>query len=382
MRHWLTVFAHVILTVAAHGQSTRFRDPVFTTVQTFSNVAYGAATNPWTNVTTALLGDIYQPQSDTLAGRPAVVVIHGGGFTGGSKSEAHMVAVSHDLATRGYVVMSIDYRLAPTGTPASEGLALVAMEDAKAAVRYLRMNALSLQIDPSRIATLGGSAGAITALYVATHPSEGASGNPGWPSNVQVVISLWGMLFDVTLLDAGEPPLCLIHGTNDPVVPYAAALALQSRAALVGVPCVLHPLPGAAHAPWILFPQFRPVYVTFLYEHLTLGQLSGLAVRPGFASPGNLTLDSFGVSNDIIIPCVSLPAAPLLLPGLGTLLLDPVNFLSFTAPPLSPSSTIATAPFTLAVPAGLAGYTFAWQELQTKTSGELRLLTNAVLTSF
>lgn len=376
------VLTSVILTMALPAQVTRFRDPVFASVQTSINIAYGAAVNPWTNVPTTLRGDLYTPQGDSMLERPAVVVIHGGGFVSGSKSDTQIVGLSADLAQRGYVVLSIDYRLAPSGSAASEATALVAMEDAKAAVRWLRMNALSLHIDTNRIAALGSSAGAVTALYVATHPSEGNSGNPGWPSNVHVVVSLWGMLMNVNHLDAGEPPLCLIHGTNDPVVPYAAAVALHARATLVGVPCVLYPLQGAGHAPWNLGAQFRPVFVTFLYEHLELGQQSGLAVRPGFSSPGNLTLDSFGVGGDLVIPCVSLPAAPLALPGLGTLQLDPAAFLSFAAPPLPSGSTIMSVPLTLAVPAGLTGYTLAWQALQTKATGELRLLTNAALTSF
>ena len=90
-------------------------------------------------------------------------------------------------------------------------------------------------------------------------------------------------LRDVTQMDAGEAPLCIIHGTADTTVPYANALALDARATAVGIPHELNPLTGAGHAPWNLLPQFRPEFVAFLYEHLRLGQLSGLAARPGFS---------------------------------------------------------------------------------------------------
>ena len=82
---------------------------------------------------------------------PAVLCIHGGGFRAGNRESYDSLCVK--LAQHGYVAVTITYRLAPKYKfPA-------AVHDSKAAVRWLRANANTFNIDPARIGVTGGSAG-------------------------------------------------------------------------------------------------------------------------------------------------------------------------------------------------------------------------------
>ena len=89
---------------------------------------------------------------------PAVVCIHGGGFRAGDRKGYNDLCKR--LADRGYVAVTIDYRLAPKFQfPA-------AVHDCKSAVRWVRANANQYHVDPDRIAALGGSAGGHLALFL------------------------------------------------------------------------------------------------------------------------------------------------------------------------------------------------------------------------
>lgn len=94
--------------------------------------------------------DVYQPAKKGT-NRPAVVVVHGGGWTEGDKSL--FAQQSNQLAERGFVAFSINYRLAPAHPyPA-------AVDDVEAAVAWVRTHAKEYGVDPKRIGALGGSAG-------------------------------------------------------------------------------------------------------------------------------------------------------------------------------------------------------------------------------
>ncbi|MEO8628190.1 MAG: alpha/beta hydrolase, partial [Betaproteobacteria bacterium] len=98
----------------------------------------------------ALPADIYRP--DGAGPFPGVLMVHGGGWHEGKRK--HMGRFSKMLARRGYVVVNIDYRLAPQfHFPAQ-------IEDLREAVRWMRANAVSLKLDPMRIGAWGYSAGA------------------------------------------------------------------------------------------------------------------------------------------------------------------------------------------------------------------------------
>lgn len=90
-----------------------WRDPVFSRrqIKTLKNIEYGSAYNSKTDETQKLFMDAYLPPDDDRTERPLVVYIHGGGFTKGSRSTKNSVSALKAMARRGYVSVSIDYRL-------------------------------------------------------------------------------------------------------------------------------------------------------------------------------------------------------------------------------------------------------------------------------
>ena len=126
--------------------------------------------------------DVYEPKSDTgRSNRPAILAIHGGAWKGGDKVWGQQIAEA--LCPYGYVVFSINYRLA--GRPNATWPAQI--EDVQKALRYIRANADSFDIDPARIASLGMSAGGHLATMVALRD------DPAGPDGrVNVAINLDG----------------------------------------------------------------------------------------------------------------------------------------------------------------------------------------------
>jgi acetyl esterase/lipase len=119
---------------------------------------------------------------------PAVVCIHGGGFRAGDRKRWD--GLCKKLAERGYVAITVTYRLAPKYQfPA-------AVNDVKAAVRWLRANAEKYHVDPDRIAALGDSAGGHLAQFLGVTGDiaqfEGDGGNGGQSSGVTCVVNYYG----------------------------------------------------------------------------------------------------------------------------------------------------------------------------------------------
>ncbi|HSQ35052.1 MAG TPA: alpha/beta hydrolase [Candidatus Binatia bacterium] len=280
----LLALANIIIALAAGGCSReaegddllfpvgRYQDDVFAAVNISRDIAYGSAVDRSGNLQTLLL-DLYEPADDTVSRRAAIVWIHGGGFVSGSKATAPIVDLAQRYARKGYLTVSIDYRLATPAQFASEPWPVMrtAMFDAKAAVRWLRANAGSLRVDSGRIVAGGGSAGAFTALHAAYLEEEGDSGNPGFSSAIGAVIDFWGGMSDVSEMEAGEAPLVIIHGSLDQTVPFAYARQLESRAQAVGVAYDFHPLEGAGHSAWQFMEDYVAWITPFLYRHV-IGQ--------------------------------------------------------------------------------------------------------------
>jgi hypothetical protein len=210
----------------------RYLNEVFATYQLQSNIQFGQVSSK------TLFFDLYTGTGDTAKNRPLVIFIHGGGFKGGDKVSNFGTLVCGGLAKRGYVVASIDYRVAstiPTDTAHFEAM-LKALQDSKAAVRFFRKNASTYGVDATQIFATGSSAGSITALHLAYLDStevpkyvtwanvggsfEGTSGNPGYSSRIQGVISNWGAIGDTAWMKPGDVPAYFVHGTSDSTVFY------------------------------------------------------------------------------------------------------------------------------------------------------------------
>ena len=158
---------------------------------TEDNITYGKAGD------TELKLDLARPQGDGPF--PAIVFIHGGGWCEGNRQGYR--GQIQEAARRGYVAVTIDYRLmkfdrAKKETTTATTIFPAQIHDAKAAVRWVRANAQKYHVDPNRIGVTGGSAGGHLSLLVgladASAGLEGNSGNPDQSSGVQAVVNTFG----------------------------------------------------------------------------------------------------------------------------------------------------------------------------------------------
>lgn len=247
----------------------RYRDEVFTGVTRTNDVAYGNAVDQ-NGVPTTLRLDVYEPTNDPVEARPAIVWVHGGGFSGGTKTSPELVEQANLFARKGYVNVSITYRLWPGGcfpiTAQCVQAIVDAKHDAQAAVRFLRANADTYGVDPDRIAIAGTSAGAITALNVGYGPEDvGNSGNPGFPSTVRGAVSLSGAAI-VTGPNAGEAKALLFHGTADPLVSYQWAVDTVDKAEAADLDVFLTTWEGEGHVPYVAHrAEIHDQTTNFLY---------------------------------------------------------------------------------------------------------------------
>jgi len=160
----------------------------------------GPTTRAWTNVAYATASsanrlDLYLP-ADGNGPFPTVVFIHGGGFSGGSRSQG--LSTAQYLVTRGYAVATIDYRLS------GEAKFPAQIHDVKAAIRYLKANASTYFLRADRFATWGESAGAGLAALAGTSGGvfeleDLSMGSAGADSRVQAVVDLFGPINFLTM---------------------------------------------------------------------------------------------------------------------------------------------------------------------------------------
>jgi len=267
--------------------SPRYDTEVFPTVTVTNDVVFGSNTDVNGNAV-SLTMDIYQPTGDTASIRPLIVWAHGGSFVSGTKADADVSSLCNHFAKRGYVCVSINYRLGIPLPPDQTGTTRAvyrAVQDMKAAIRFFRMDAATANLyhtDPNVIFAAGSSAGAVMALHLAylDQPAElpsqidttllggieGNSGNPGYPSTVNAIVNLCGALGDTTWMTPGDIPVCSMHGTADNIVPYATAMlylfgaipimivngshSVTERAMHIGIPNVMYTYYGQSHVPY------------------------------------------------------------------------------------------------------------------------------------
>ena len=231
------------------------------------------------------LMDVYQPVGDTARLRPLVILAHGGAFLYGNRHAEKMPVFCRELAMRGYVVASIDYRLTTLAGMISKRSSyrqiIKAVADGRSSVRWFITDAAAgnqYRIDKHKIFFGGTSAGAILAEQLAYIDSAGECTDPLCkvvnkylpdsgalpPHAIRGVISLAGAMLDTNLIGPGQPPLLHIQGDADDVVPYGYKRAVNGLALfkLAGLgasrPRYIsqrldfseYVLSGAGHTPW------------------------------------------------------------------------------------------------------------------------------------
>lgn len=138
----------------------------------------------------SLVTDVFYPAKKGARSCPAVLIIHGGGWRSGNRTQHYPLA--QRLAALGYVCFTPEYRLS------TEALYPAAVHDLKAALRWIRAHAADYSIDTSRIATLGFSAGGELAAFLGVTAQEsrfeGEGCNPDYSGRVQAVVDLDGIL--------------------------------------------------------------------------------------------------------------------------------------------------------------------------------------------
>ena len=242
--------------------------------------------------TKQLLLDLYLPDKPTLKPQPLLIYIHGGGWLEFSKE----ICPGEIVAQRGYAVACINYRYS------TEAIFPAQIHDAKAAVRWLRANATKYNLDPNKFGAWGASAGGHLSLLLGTSGGvaelEGNQGNPNVSSEVQAVCNwfaptdftqvipaftepfssevekkyrknpwflytkvtyklLGGAVKDnlelaalanpINYIDSEDPPVMVVHGDLDKIVPVNQSEILVSALEVKGVPVTFVRKPNMKH---------------------------------------------------------------------------------------------------------------------------------------
>lgn len=243
--------------------------------------------------------DLYRPlDHDKTKPLPAIIVIHGGGFNDGDKARGRELNIAENLTLKGYVCLSINYKLRRTQGQVTWPQSV---HDAKAAVRFLRKEAVTLGVDPEKVGVIGCSAGCNLAMMLATTgPADGFDAVPGEPyqdvsARVACAVGFYGAVdlinyhdmkmfaktraeapelyrkgSPITYLDAKDAPMLLVHGTADTTVPLSQSESFLRVAKEKGATCALEVIPEAPHT-FDLQPKqrdLRPLVTAFFDQHL------------------------------------------------------------------------------------------------------------------
>ncbi len=240
--------------------------------------------------------DLYLPEK-AEGQLPLVVWIHGGAWQAGSKDNCPAVS----LATQGYAVASINYRLSQHAVFPAQ------IEDCKAAIRWLRANAVKYHLDPNHIGVWGSSAGGHLVAMLGTTGNvkelEGKGGNLDQSSRVQCVIDWFGpadmttmgrqadkpdtpvarliggtiqenqekakKASPITYVDKNSAPFLIMHGDKDNVVPLTQSEVLAEALKKAGVEVTLVVVKGNGHGgPGFNSPENRKLIEDFFAKHL------------------------------------------------------------------------------------------------------------------
>ena len=201
---------------------TRYVDAVFENV-TFKTLNYAVKSKD------TLKMDVYEPENDTIINRAVFIMVHAGGFDSGERNNSSLVSLAENVAKKGFVVVSIDYRLLKNKNfncsfPVRSKLKVFshAAEDLLSALQYLINYKTSFGIDETKIILFGASAGGETALNVVYNRDFFIKNSQKYNDiKPAAVISISGAVLKSDLITKENSiPTILYHGINDKVVPY------------------------------------------------------------------------------------------------------------------------------------------------------------------
>ncbi|MEM6935801.1 MAG: alpha/beta hydrolase [Pseudomonadota bacterium] len=242
-----------------------------------------------------LVADVYKPEgAGDGPSYPAVLVVHGGGWT--RRSPSDMDSIAKDLAKRGLVVINVAYRFAPQHRFPTQ------LEDLQQAMRWIVENHQTLGVDLDRIGAYGYSAGAHLVALLATVDRDDpltpawarelpklkavvAGGTPTdlrkWPNSQLVrgligaerdaALDTWAAASPITHVNGNEPPFFLYHGGLDKLVEPDQAKDMQAALAEAGVRTELFIKPLHGHVSMFLFGAAVEQATRFLVRELAAG---------------------------------------------------------------------------------------------------------------
>jgi acetyl esterase/lipase len=243
------------LTSCEWPEGTRYVDQVFTDYDVTSGITYRSTTTH-TGQPIDLKLDIYEPRGDTETARPVVMWMFGGFWQGGDRNQ--LASYAQDSARRGYVGVTIDYRIR-----SGEGFDLIAAAndgyaDTVAAIEWLQAHAAEYGLDPDAIVPAGYSAGAINALHALHLPADTPAAG---------AVAIAGMLFNPVSPD--RPASIVFSGTADNLVPHGTAQSQCEQSRDAGNVCRFVPYEGGDH--FIAFTQaadIRERTADFIFEDI------------------------------------------------------------------------------------------------------------------
>ena len=278
---------------------SRFFEAVFDSVLVTKDVQYSRMPD-YKGDTVDLVLDIYEPYGDTASQRPAMLICHGGGFIQGSKTDGSIKPFLYEMAKRGYVIISTNYRLDDQQNIIAQALQgdvedevykafFRATQDGRAAYRYMKKtvaeDANPYRIDTSMYYFAGGSAGGILTLYAVFADLDewknsaslsdttiftqlgglDASGYGQYEVEPFGVFQIAGAIGDTSFIDRNDIPLISQHGTEDLIVSYGdggytipgivdvplqGSQLVHQRLQNLGGNSVLQSWKGQGHVPW------------------------------------------------------------------------------------------------------------------------------------
>lgn len=310
-RRWIIgILLLAVLTLGVLIKLLFFQQPQPTHSASTTNFALQTVTYCSPNNIPQLM-DIYTPATASRnASMPLVEMVHGGGWTVGLRGGLNSIGPVPEVPTAmlglladGFVVTSIDYRLAPKYKFPDN------IEDVKCSIRYLRAHAAQYHIDPNRIGLMGASAGGHL-VSLAGLANQEAGWDVGeytdWSSTVQAVVDMFGPEYiasgigdpaigdptifgsDSNVLELAspphyiantpntDPPFLILQGDKDSTVPPYHALRFYNELLNAGQPAILQMVQNAGHGflsngPAIIPSpaQISTMIVNFFIKYLT-----------------------------------------------------------------------------------------------------------------